>query len=282
MVRSVCAPLAACLVLLVCGTTVQAEVRSVGPGKTFAAPCAAFAAAIDGDVIEIDGAGSYVGDVCTIARNNLTIKGVNGRPHIAAGGKNSGGKATWVVAGRDTVIDNIELSGARVPEKNGAGIRQEGRNLTVRRSYFHDNENGILGGADAESVYVIEDSEFANNGAGDGQSHNMYIGEIKSFTLRGCYSHDAVEGHLVKSRALANFILYNRLSDEAGTASYELDCRKEASATWSATCSRSRQAPAATRRSCRLQARPSATRALRCGSSPTRSTACARVAPSWR
>lgn len=223
MVRSVCSPLVTCLVLLAGSTTVQAEVRSVGPGKTFAAPCAAFASASDGDTIEIDGAGSYVGDVCAVARSNLTIKGVNGRPHIAAGGKSSGGKATWVVTGRDTIIDNIEFSGARVPDKNGAGIRQEGRNLTVRRCYFHDNENGILGGADAESVYLIEDSEFANNGAGDGQSHNMYIGEIKSFTLRGCYSHDAAVGHLVKSRALANYISYNRLSDEAGTASYELD-----------------------------------------------------------
>ncbi|MEY4509670.1 MAG: hypothetical protein RLZZ450_1792 [Pseudomonadota bacterium] len=180
MVRSVCTPLAACLVLLVLRTPVQAEVRSVDPGKTFAAPCAAFASAVDGDTIEIDAAGSYVGDVCAMLRNNLTIKGVNGRPHIAAGGKNSGGKATWVIQGRDTTVDNVELSGSHVPDKNGAGIRQEGRNLTVKRSYFHDNENGILGGADAESVYVVEDSEFANNGAGDGQSHNLYIGEIKS------------------------------------------------------------------------------------------------------
>jgi hypothetical protein len=211
---------AACFAL---GGTAVAEVRAVGPGKTFAAPCPAFAAARDGDTIEIDAAGSYVGDVCAITKNALTIRGVGGRAHIQAGGKSAGGKAIWVIQGRDTVVEDVELSGCQVPDDNGAGIRQEGRNLTVRRSYFHDNQNGILGGADAESSYLFEDCEFANNGAGDGQSHNLYVGEIGSFTLRGSYSHHAKAGHLVKSRALRNVIAYNRLSDEQGGASYELD-----------------------------------------------------------
>lgn len=203
--------------------TAHAETRRVGPGQTFATPCAAFAAASDGDTIEIDASGSYDGDVCAIARSRLTIRGVNGRARIDAAGKSSGGKAIWVVQGADTVIEDVELSGCQVPDKNGAGIRQEGRNLTVRRAYFHDNENGILGGADPESSYLVEDSEFANNGAGDGQSHNMYIGEIGRFTLRGSYSHHGKVGHLVKSRALRNDILYNRLTDETGNASYQLD-----------------------------------------------------------
>lgn len=60
-------------------------------------------------------------------------------------------------------IENIEMTGASVPDQNGAGIRSEVAGLTVRRCYFHDNENGILSGADAASDIVIEDSEFANN-----------------------------------------------------------------------------------------------------------------------
>jgi hypothetical protein len=211
--------------LAACSLTmaVRAETRSVGPGKTYAKPCAAFAAAQDGDLIEIDAQGSYDGDVCAIARSRLTIRGVNGRAHIDAAGASAGGKAIWVIQGSDTVVEDIELSGCQVKDKNGAGIRQEGRNLTVRRCFFHDNENGILGGADAMSTYLIEDSEFARNGAGDGQSHNMYIGEIGRFTLRGSYSHHSKDGHLVKSRALRNDIRYNRLTEEAGDASYELD-----------------------------------------------------------
>jgi hypothetical protein len=196
---------------------------AVGPGKTYAKPCAAFAAAADSDTIEIDAAGNYDGDVCIISKNKLTIRGVGGRAKIDAAGKNAGGKAIWVVAGTDTIIENIELSGATVPDKNGAGIRQEGVNLTVRNCYFHDNEDGILAGANAASEILIEYSEFARNGFGDGYSHNMYINGVGKFTLRYSYSHDAKIGHLVKTRALTNFILYNRLSEEAGTGSYELD-----------------------------------------------------------
>jgi hypothetical protein len=65
---------------------------------------------------------------------------------------------------------------------------------------------------------------FANNGHGDGYSHNMYISNCDTFTLRHCYSHHARIGHEVKSRAKVNRILYNRIMNGAeGTASYEID-----------------------------------------------------------
>jgi len=196
---------------------------TVGPAGQHPKPCAAFAAASDGDTIEIDASGNYDGDVCAIGKSNLTIRGMNGRAKIDAAGKNSQGKAIWVIQGHDTTIENIELSGCAVPDKNGAGIRQEGANLTVRNCYFHDNENGILTGANDQSSIVIEYSEFGNNGDGEGYAHNMYIGHIASFTLRGCYSHHSKSGHLVKSRAAKNYILYNRLTGQDGTGSYELD-----------------------------------------------------------
>lgn len=213
--------------LLVSVTPAQAaSTLQVGPGKTYAKPCAAFAAAQAGDTVEIDAAGNgtYDGDVCAFNKADLTIRGVNGRAKIDAAGKSSQGKAIWVIQGASNVVENIELSGCAVPDKNGAGIRQEGRNLTVRGCSFHDNEDGILTGADAQSEILIETTEFANNGAGDGYSHNMYIGHVGKFTLRYCYSHHAKIGHLVKSRAAKNFILYNKLVDAAdGTASYEID-----------------------------------------------------------
>ncbi|MDB4987455.1 MAG: hypothetical protein JWN04_2633 [Myxococcaceae bacterium] len=256
MLRPLAASLSCSLTVGLLCSTAYANTLSVGPGKDFAAPCAAFAAASDGDTIEIDAAGSYIGDVCAVTKHSLTIRGTHGRAHIAAGGMSSGGKAIWVIQGDNTLVEDIELSGCSVPDMNGAGIRQEGTNLTVRRSYFHDNQNGILGNADPESVYLFEDSEFANNGAGDGYSHNMYIGQIKSFTLQGSYSHDAKGGHLVKSRALDNQILFNRLTDEAGTASYEIDLpqggpsvivgnvlQKSATATNSAFVSFARETP---------------------------------------
>lgn len=200
----------------------MAAVRSAGPGKPYATPCQAIAAAQDGDTIEIDAAGNYDGDVCVITKNNLVIRGVNGRAKIDAAGRYAAGKGIWVVAGDNTVIENIEFSGAKVPDRNGAGIRLDSGNLTVRNCAFRNNENGILGGFYGN--VLIEHSEFENNGYGDGYSHNIYLNAgVAEFTLRYSASRRANAGHLVKSRAAKNFILYNRLTQEDGAGSYEID-----------------------------------------------------------
>jgi Right handed beta helix region len=134
------------------------------------------------------------------------------------------GKGIWVIKGKNVTVENIEFSNASAGDRNGAGIRHEGAGLTVRNCYFRDNENGILTNSNPDSEVLIENSEFSANGDGSGQTHNMYIGKIKRFTLRGSYSHHARVGHNVKSRALTSYILYNRIMDEAtGTASYAID-----------------------------------------------------------
>jgi hypothetical protein len=210
--------------LLIRLDSAEAATLRVGPGQTYATPCRAFAAAASGDIIEIDASGGYNGDVCAITASNLTIRGLNGRPRIDAAGANSGGKGIWVIQGANTVIENIELSGAKVPDRNGAAIRQEGAGLTLRRVYFHDNENGLLTGANANSEILVEYSEFARNGYGDGYSHNLYIGRIKKLTFRYNWSHDAKVGHHLKTRAAENLIFTNRFDDlGGGTSSYNID-----------------------------------------------------------
>jgi len=191
-------------------------VLRVGPGDRFARPCQAIAAAHAGDTILIDARGSrsYRGDVCAWSTNRLTIIGVHGRAHIDAAGASSEGKAIWVIAGNDTTIENVEFSGARVADANGAGIRQEGAGLTIEHCSFRDNQEGILAADNPTSAIVIDSSVFADNGAGDGYSHNIYINHVSSFTLRYSYSTNARVGHLVKSRALRNYILYDRLTGE--------------------------------------------------------------------
>jgi MYXO-CTERM domain-containing protein len=201
----------------------SAATRAVGPGKTYAAPCAAFAAASDNDVIEIDAAGDYDGDVCGVSKNGLTIRGASGKAKIDAAGKNAQGKAIWVISGNDTTVENIQFTGAKVPDLNGAGIRQEGKNLTVRGCVFRDNENGILAGDNPDSHILIEGTEFDHNGAGDGYSHNLYINHVGKLTFQFNWSHRAQIGHLLKTRAAENRILYNRLTGEDGTQSYEID-----------------------------------------------------------
>lgn len=207
-----------------------AATLSVGPGKPYAKPCAAIAVAQPGDVIEVDAAGSYAGDTCAWSTDNLTVRGINGRAKIdATNVAIAQKKGIFVIAAPNATVENFELSGAAISMadgNNGAGIRHQGLNLTVRNCFFHDNQNGILGApsTDNQGTVLIDRSEFAHNGAGDGFSHNMYLNHYASFTLQYSYSHRGNVGHLVKTRALANFILYNRITDEAGgTASYEID-----------------------------------------------------------
>jgi hypothetical protein len=203
-------------------TTVFARVLKVGPARQYTKPSQAAAVAVDSDTIEID-AGLYAGDAATWSSDDLVIRSVGGRAHLRADGAYTQGKGTWVITGSNTTVEYIEFSGASVPDENGAGIRQEGPGLTVRYCYFHDNENGILG-PDGDGEVLIEYSEFANNGFGDGFTHNMYILNADKFTLRYSYIHHAKIGHNVKSRAKENHILYNRIMDEStGTASYAID-----------------------------------------------------------
>lgn len=204
-------------------TPARAATLKVGPAQTLPTPGAAARIAQDGDTVEID-AGDYTGDVAVWRANRLTLRGVNGSARLNAAGKSAEQKAIWVIKGNDTTVEHVEFSGCRVPDHNGAGIRQEGANLTVRHCRFHNNENGILSGAHRMSDILVEHSEFAGNGFGDGYSHNLYIGNVRRFTLRYCWSHGARTGHLVKSRATENFILCNRLDDgPEGSSSYVVD-----------------------------------------------------------
>lgn len=201
------------------------RVLKVGPDEAYKRPSDAAKAAKDGDTIEI-AAGIYKGDVAQWVAHNLTIRGVGGRPHMDSGGASVDGKAIWVLSGNNTVIENIEFSHCRVPDQNGAGIHLEGRNLTVRNSYFHDNDMGILTGNRQKGDVLVEGSEFARNAVTgkNGIGHNIYIGRERSFTLRNSYVHGAVRGHNIKSRARENRLLYNRIVDgQGGAASYLVD-----------------------------------------------------------
>ncbi len=201
----------------------QSRLLEVGPDRLFKTPGDVAPHVRDGDTVAID-AGTYVGDVAVWRANNLTLRGVGGLARLDAAGRSAQGKAIWVIAGANTTVENIAFLNAEVRDRNGAGIRQEGPDLTVRNCLFRNNQNGILTGTNRASDILIEFSEFEGRKEGVGHSHNIYIGEVASFTLRGSYSHRAREGHAVKSRARRNVIVYNRLADGLdGRSSYLLD-----------------------------------------------------------
>ena len=201
--------------------TATGRLLQVGPGKVYAVPSAAAAIAESGDVIKID-AGIYDGDVAVWRASNLTICGARGRAKLYAAGRSADGKGIWVIQGGNVVVDSLEFHQAKVPNQNGAGIRSEGPNLTIRNSGFYDNENGILSGNGG--TVTIDGSEFARNGQGDGQSHNIYIGMADRLVVTSSYFHEARIGHQLKSRAKQTVVENSYFVDGPnGTASYLID-----------------------------------------------------------
>lgn len=195
----------------------------VGPERTLKTPSEAARQARAGDTVEID-AGLYLNDYAVWDQPNLTIRGMGGMAHLQSTELIPNGKAIWIISGDNTVIENVEFSGARVADTNGAGIRHEGGNLTLRNMFFHHNEFSVLTGADPESSLDIQSSRFWFQKRKDTFSHGIYVGALKRFTLVGSHIKGTDRGHQVKSRALENYIFYNRIEDlPEGTASRLVD-----------------------------------------------------------
>jgi hypothetical protein len=144
---------------------------------------AALAQAADGDTIEI-GAGSCRGEVGVITQRRLTLRGVGERPVFRADGRSAEGKAILVVrsAHENSAIrvENLEFRGARVADRNGAGIRFERGRLQVVRCAFVDNENGILTAGHADAELSISDSDLSQAPPATPLPHLLDAGNIAS------------------------------------------------------------------------------------------------------
>jgi hypothetical protein len=198
-------------------------IMQVGPERAVKTLAQASRLALDGTTIEVD-AGDYHGDISIWTQKQITVRAVGGRVRLIAKGAAAEGKAIWVVRTGQMAVEGFEFTGTQVSGRNGAGIRLESGKLMVRNCRFINNENGIMTSNNPEIELDIVDSEFAHNGYGDGQSHNLYAGAIARLSVTGSYFHHALVGHLLKSRAAVNDIRYNRLADgPGGRASYELE-----------------------------------------------------------
>jgi hypothetical protein len=209
--------------------TQKSRVIQVGRDHAIKRIADAAGRARSGDVIEVE-AGVYTGDVASWRQNNLTIRAVGGRARLIQTGGSAEGKAIWVIKGDNVLVENFEFVGARAPGRNGAGIRHEGGRLTVRDCLFEGNQMGLLTWNDERASLIVEKSEFHHNAVaseyhrGDPIGHQIYVGTIGMFKMTDSYVHHGAFGHLVKSRAMENYIVDNRITDEAGgKASYELE-----------------------------------------------------------
>ncbi len=213
------------------------RVVRVGPGGDYATLAEASRAVDDGTVVEI-AAGDYGDDIAVWRQNGLVLRGVGGVVRVRAeneigyepGNDQANGKAIFVLHGEDVRIEHLELSGARVTYRNGAGIRIEptARRVTLCDVAVHDNEMGILGSA---RDLRIEHSRFYDNGVvlgGDEQDvsigHNLYVTGGERLVFYASESVRARIGHNLKSRARRSEVLYSVLADEdTGNSSYAAD-----------------------------------------------------------
>ena len=213
---------------------IEPTTLTVGPSGMYATLAAALVDAKSGDTIEIDANGTYhnADAMANIRIPNLTIVGVNGVAHMQIDRDFDAldRMGIWVV--RETApnltVKNIEFSGAHdfreYGDLNHSGVRALGTiGLVFENCYFHDNDNGLLssGNASPDSSITFINCEFWANGYGDGQSHNMYIGNIETFKFIDSYSHDPYYGgHLLKSRARNTYIINSVLGEFNASPEY--------------------------------------------------------------
>jgi len=195
------------------GTCVAiARTLDVGSDKPYKVPSLAAADAKDGDHIRI-GPGEYF-DCAVWRANNLVIEGSAPDASATITDKTCQGKAIFVIAGNDTTVRNLTLTRARVPDMNGAGIRQEGRNLTVEAVKFINNQDGILGATNPGSRVIIRDSQFLQNGiCAPLCAHGIYINEVDLLRVEHSRFFETRQGHHIKSRALRTEVIGCDIAD---------------------------------------------------------------------
>lgn len=184
----------------------------VGPGRPFATPCDAIAASSPGAQIDIY-PGTYQGSC--LLDHSLYLRGVGERPVLVADSpipNQKGILAIEVSPDSDLIVENLEFRGAAVPDKNGAGIRFQGRNLTVRKCAFRDSEVNLMANLQDGEIRV-EGSEFSGNTG----FASLYVEGAARATVRSSWFHDSKAGSAVRILAAQLDLVANRITSEQGT-----------------------------------------------------------------
>jgi hypothetical protein len=190
-----------------------ARVLDVGSGLAFAEPSDAAAAAADGDTVSI-APGTYFN--CSMWRaNNLTIAGTG--PGVVMTDMACAGKAAFVISGNGVTVRGIDFTRIRVPDGNGAGIRAEGRDLTVEDSRFINNQVAILSSSSGGFLRIAH-CDFTRNGNAPDERplHAVMAGTLDLLLITDSAFGDARGGGYILSAAQRTELLADRLTDEGG------------------------------------------------------------------
>jgi len=199
----------------------NARVLAVGPTRVLKVPSQAATIAGDGDVVRID-PGTYA-DCAIWNPSHLLIEAAG--PGVVIAGKTCAEMGIFITRGNDITIRGITFADASVIWHNGAGIRANGRNLTVQRVQFIDDQNGILAAPVAGSVVRVLDSTFIGDGhCGADCAHGVYINRVARVEIAHSRFLGTREGHAIKSRAESTSVTDCTIEDgPAGTSSYAID-----------------------------------------------------------
>jgi hypothetical protein len=202
------------------GAHADAVILRVGPGETYPMPSAAAAVAKNGDRVEID-PGRYV-DCAVWTAGNLLIEG--DAPGVVIADRSCAGKGLIVLDGDGATIRNLTLEGARVSDKNGAGIRLESGNLVVDGVTFIDDEMGVLGGFPGATVTIRNSTFYRDGRLGRMWGHAVYIFYADRARIEDSRFFETRQGHSIKSRAARTEVIGCAVADgPAGTSSFLID-----------------------------------------------------------
>ena len=168
---------------------------------------AAMVAAKDGDTVHL-GAGSYF-ECAVVVQSDLVLEGAGEGTVLTD--RMCDGKAALVVRGDRVTVRDLVLARARVPDRNGAGIRLEGLGLTVERVRFENDEVGLLAGVGGGSI-VVRECVFAGGGVGgERPGAALMVGEVARLRVERSV-FEGVRGNQVSTSAVRSELVGNRMS----------------------------------------------------------------------
>ncbi|MDQ8756340.1 right-handed parallel beta-helix repeat-containing protein [Sphingosinicella sp. LHD-64] len=145
------------------------------------------------------------------------------------------GKAALVLDGRAARIEGLVFQNIRVPDMNGAGIRLETGDLTVRETMFRSGENGILVSNDHGGTIRIEHSTFSGLGGcpeNAGCAHSIYNSGTGTLIVTRTRFERGTGGHYLKSRGRRIEVTESSFDDSQGQATnYMIDLSNGATGT---------------------------------------------------
>lgn len=190
-----------------------ARVLEVGPGRAFPSPSAAAAVARNGDSIAI--APDTYFDCAEWHASDLTISGT--APGVTITDRACAGKASFVISGDRVTVRGIDFERIRVPDGNGAGIRAEGRDLTVEDCGFVNNQAGILSGRQGGFLRISNSRFIANGISLDGRpTHAVLVGALDLLRVDHSIFRMGHGGDHVESSAGATELVADTFADEGG------------------------------------------------------------------